>query len=160
MLSKRQAKTLWEQMQNRNTTAGEEFTSKNKERLESGYKVLREEWGTNYDEMVKKTNKGLERLDEDGTFRKWMKSTGINAEPEMLKFAAKVVSAFTEDKFPDGSRSSMPMNKEKATQEINKIYSEALKEPGKHPLMNKRDPAHMDWVKKVEKLSTIAGGSK
>lgn len=159
MLSKRQAGELWKEMNDKAKTSGDEFTTKNKTVLDEGYKELREEWGTNYDEMVKSTNKGLQRLDEDGRFRQWMKSTGINQQPEMLRFANKVAQLFNEDSAPGDVVAGMPMSKEQASAQVNKIFSDAQKDP-KHPLMNKKDPMHDDLVKKITKLSTIAGGGK
>jgi len=39
------------------------------------------------------------------------------------------------------------------------MMSEATKDP-KHPLMNKKDPQHADAVKKLARLSDIAGRAK
>ena len=156
-LSKRQATELWNSFNERNKTSRNDYTTKNTQRLEDGYKALREEWGTNYDDMIKSTNKGLQRLDEDGSFRKWMKNSGLNKEPEMLRFAAKVAASFNEDRAPGDTRTTMPVSKEQAKSQLNKIFSEAHKEGRNHPLFNKKDPAHGDAVKKVTRLSEIAG---
>jgi hypothetical protein len=160
MLSKRQANEMWKEMNDRSKTDRDAGGTKNQNRLDDGYTELKKDWGgeENYKKMVDSTNKGLDRLDEDGRFRKWMKDTGLNKEPEMLRFAAKVAGSFQEDRAPGDISSPMPMSKEQATAQLNKLFSEAHKDP-KHPLMNKKDPAHADEVKKVTKLSTIAGGA-
>jgi len=157
MLSERQASKLWDSMSTRNAGAREEFTNKNKTRLEDGYKALREEWGTNYDAMVKGTNKGLQRLDGDGRFRKFMKDSGLNKEPEMLRFANKIAQLFNEDKAPGDTRVPVPMNAQQAEAQIRKMHSDAQKDPKSHPLYNKKDPAHQDAVDKLTKLATLAG---
>ena len=152
MLSKKQATELWDELNTRNSTAVEEVTTKSKVAMEEGFKALREEWGVNYDDMVKSTNKGLQRMDEDGRFRKWMKETGLNQQPEMLRFANKIAQLFNEDQAPGDTRLPMPMSQEQIQGQINKMYSDAAKDPN-HPLMNKKDPAHDDTVKKLTALT-------
>ena len=152
MLSKKQANDLWNEMNTRNAGVIEQFQTKNKNALVEGNKALREEWGVNYDKMVEATNKGLQRMDEDGRFRNWMKQTGLNQQPEMLRFANKVAQLFNEDQAPGDTRLPMPMSQEQIQGQINKIYSEAAADP-KHPLMNKKDPAHNDIVKKLTGLT-------
>jgi len=157
-LSKKQANDLWNEINGRTGGAMEANQTKNQAALDEGMKTLREEWGTNFQPMVDATNKGLQRMDEDGRFRKFMKESGLNKHPEMLRFAHKVAASFNEDRVPGDTQSPMPMNKEQAKAQLNKIFSEAQKDP-KHPLMNKKDPSHEDIVKKITKLSEAAGGA-
>jgi len=156
MLSKKQANELWNKMNERTSKSRETFASTQKERLEKGYQALREEWGTNYDSMVKATNKGLQRLDEDGSFRKWMKDTGVNKEPAMLKFAAKIAQLFNEDQAPGDTRVPIPLSKDQAKAKAAKMMSDAMKDP-KHPLMNKKDPAHDATVKEYNRYAAEGG---
>jgi hypothetical protein len=160
-LSKKQATELWNEMNTRSKTAREDFGTKNKAKLAESDKVLREEWGTNYDAMVKETNKGLERMDEDGQFRKFMKSTGLNQQPEMLRFANKVAQLFTEDKGPGATVSTAVLSKEAAAGQYKKMYSEAMKNGTpdlNHALFNKKDPGHAALVAKASKLADLAQG--
>jgi len=157
-LSKKQANDLWIELNARQGGAAEANQTKNQKILDEGMQELREEWGTNFQPMVEATNKGLQRMDEDGRFRKFMKTTGLNKNPEMLRFANKVAQLFNEDRAPGDAQGPMPMSKEQAKSQLNKIFSEAQQDP-KHPLMNKKDPAHDDLVKKITKLSEQAGGA-
>lgn len=157
-LSKRQAKTLWKDLNSRGGEKTKAYLESKKAKVQEGANALKEEWGGNYDAKVKFTNEAIARLDKDGRFRAWMKSTGLNQEPEMLRFAAKVAESFAEDRVGSGERPSIGMSKEAAKAKLNKIFSEASKEGKKHPLYNKKDPAHKDAVAEVTRLSDIAGG--
>lgn len=159
-LSKVQAKKLWNSLNERNKSKTEEFTTANQNKLDEGMKSLKEEYGANFDGMVKFTNKGLQRFDGDGRFRKFMKETGLNKHPEMLRFANKVATQFNEDRVPSDTRTPTPQSREQAQAQLNKIYSDSAKEGIKSTLMNRKDPAHDDLIKKVTRLSVIAGGGK
>jgi len=158
-LSKMQANKAWDEMNTRSASAREDYSTKNIAKLADADKSLREEWGVNYDAMVTATNKGLQRMDEDGRFREWMKETGLNQQPEMLRFANKVAQLFSEDRAPGDTHSPGPMSVDKATAELRKMHSDAQKDP-KNPFYNKKDPAHADYVKKAEQLAVVAGGNR
>jgi hypothetical protein len=163
-LSTYQAKVLWEKLHGRNI---EKF-GKNKEQyqqsVQEGFTKLKEEWGPNYDNIVKQTAEGIKRMDEDGRFMKFMKTKGLDQEPEMLRFAAKVAKMTREDKIdPKNEKSTNTLSASEAKAQLAKMFSEATKarEKGeKHPLFDKKDPQHSDLVKKVERLSEIAGPAK
>lgn len=158
-LSNRQAQNLWASLQGRSAEKTENLMKLRKQATEEGFNKLKEEWGANYDARVKFTNEALARLDEDGSFRNWMKQTGLNQSPEMLKFAAKIAESFGEDRVGSGERSSMPMSKDAARAKATKMMSDAKKDPN-HPLLNKKDPAHNDAVREYTRLAELAGGTK
>ena len=100
-------------------------------------------------------------MDEDGRFRNWMKETGLNQQPEMLRFANKVAQLFAEDKGPGNTHSPAVMSKEQAASQYKKMYSEAFKDGAPdmtHALFNKKDPGHEALVAKATKLADMAQG--
>lgn len=159
-LSNRQAQNLWSALQGRSNDKSAKFMELRKAKVGEGMETLKTEWGDKYDGNILATNEAMKKIDEDGRFRNWMKETGLNQEPEMLRFAAKVASSFTEDKVGSGGKPSIPMNPEIAKAKLNKIFSDAQKEGAKSPLMNRKDPSHDDVVREVTRLSDIAGGAR
>lgn len=157
-LSNRQAQNLWTALHGRSNEKTKSFMDLKKKAMEEGYSNLKDEWGNKYDDRVAKTNQAIQKLDEDGRFRKWMKDTGINQEPEMLRFAAKVAESFGEDRVGSGESPSVGMSKEAAKAKLNKLFSEAHQKGRQHPMFNKKDPSHGDVVAEITKLSEIAGG--
>ena len=159
-LSAYQAKKAWELLHTRNAEKTGQVKDTYTTSIQEGYTKLKEEWGPNYDNIVKKTAEGIKRLDDDGRFMAFMKAKGLHNEPEMLRFAAKVSKLTAEDKArPNDEKSTNLLSASEAQAQVKKMMSEATKDP-KHPLMNKKDPQHADAVKKLARLSDIAGRAK
>jgi len=157
-LSKRQANAFWKELNTKRAEAKKEIDLKTSTKLQEGLDALVAEIGSKekYAETLKATDKNLNEVDSDGRFKKFMAETGLNKHPEMQRFAIKVARLFAQDRTATGERTAMPTSKVQAEQELNKIFSESQRDP-KHPLMNKRDPAHADMVKKITRLADIAG---
>lgn len=158
-LTERQARALWDSFNERNSQVRSDYSTKQQNRLNEGMKDLESEIGPNFKAVVSATNKGLERMDPDGRFRKFMKSSGLNQEPEMLRFAIKVAEMFNEDRTQGDERGAMPMTAQQAEGKYKKAMSEIMKDPD-HPYMNKKDPMHEDWIKKMDNWAFIAAGGK
>ena len=148
-LTKAQATKLWNSLSKNTADGYMSVVTQNTKVKQEALDSLKTELGNAYDEKIKATETFINRMDEDGSFRKWMKDTGAAGEAQLIKFAMRVSEHFKEDSITDGplGKPETVNTPREAESRLNKIYSDA-----KHPFHDAFHPGHEAAQKEVQKL--------
>jgi len=156
-LSKAQANKLWGALIKNTADGTKNVIDRNRSAKQDEWTELEKELGNAYEEKIKSVNNMINRIDEDGSFRKWMKSSGAENEAQLTRFALKLVNNFSEDSItnlPEGKHEAVNTPRE-AESKLNKIYNDP-----KHPFHDAFSPEHKDAVAEVERLFLDANPQK
>jgi len=156
-LSDRQAKSLWNDMYERNTNARKTLTTKQAQEKETKISKLKDKWGSDFEAMLTSTNKGFKKWDTDGSVMKVLKDRGLMDEPDIIELAHKIASSFNEDNAPGGTKTPRPVTKEQGAAKAKKLMSEAIKNKKDSALFNKNDPMHEEAVAEYTKYAGMGG---
>lgn len=148
-LTKAQANKLWGALIKNTADGTKSVMDKNRSAKTDEWTELQKEMGNAYDEKLKATNNFINRLDEDGSFRKWMKDSGAENEAQLVKFAMKIADNFKEDSITDSpaGKHEVANTPREAESKLNKIYGDP-----KHPFHDQFHPEHKLAVEEVERL--------
>jgi len=114
---------------------------------------LRKLWGKAFEQNFQIAEQAVNKYGTEQFIEK-LKKTGMNNDPDMIKFIADMAKNFSEDKIA-GKPAGLTLSPEEAHSEINKIMGEAMKDKN-HPMNNKQHPEHEHFVKKWADLHEMA----
>ena len=152
-LTKAQANKMWKSLIKNTADGSVKVIDTHNAKKKAEWDDLEKELGNAYKEKLKATENFINRMDEDGSFRKWMKDSGASKEANLVKFAMKLSENFKEDsitKDPLGTPEAINTPRE-AESKLNKIYNDP-----KHAFHDNFNPEHENAVKEVERLFTEA----
>jgi hypothetical protein len=109
---------------------------------------LRREYGAAFDQNIALGEKVLNSFG-DPELVSFLKKNGLNNDPNMIRFLAKMGSAFSEDQLV-GKPKGLTMTPEEAQAEIAKIKGDP-----KHPYYNADHPEHKAAVEKMLALNAM-----
>lgn len=126
-----------------------------KRQLERGEaeNVLRKMWGKAFEQNFTIAEQAVNKYGTEKFIAK-LKQTGLNNDPDMVKFIADMAKNFSEDKIA-GKPAGLTLSPEEASAEIKKIQGEAMKDKN-HPMNNKRHPEYEYFKQKWENLHKMA----
>jgi len=112
--------------------------------------ALRKVWGKAFEQNFALAENAVNKYGTD-TFVAKLKASGLNNDPDMVKFIADMAQNFSEDKIAGGRGRGLTLSPEEAKAEINKIQAEAMKDKH-HPMNNKHHPEHQMFLDKWRAL--------
>jgi len=142
-LTKRQGRKVWDFLQTKALDNYTGITENSSTRLKEGHEEIRKEYGAKYDEVSKKSNNMIMKLDKDGSIRKWLKDSGAGQEPMLHKLAMKLAEGLGEDKITDTKPGgASKLTPREALAKISKLEEDMYKQGDSHPLIDKFHPDH------------------
>ncbi len=107
--------------------------------------ALRKLWGKAFEQNFQIAEQAVNKYGTEGFITK-LKQSGLNNDPDMVKFIADMAKNFSEDRIA-GKPAGLTLSPEEAIAEINKIQGEAMKDRN-HPMNNKRHPEYEYFKRK------------
>jgi len=101
--------------------------------------ALRKLWGKAFEQNFQIAEQAVNKYGTEAFIQK-LKATGLNNDPDMVKFIADMAKNFSEDKIA-GKPVGLTLSPEEAIAEIKKIQAEAMKDRN-HPMNNKHHPEY------------------
>jgi hypothetical protein len=111
--------------------------------------ALRKMWGKAFEQNFQIAEQAVNKYGTEGFINK-LKATGLNNDPDMIKFIADMAKNFSEDKIA-GKPQGLTLSPEEASMEIAKIKGDP-----KHPYWDKYHPEHQYAMNKMKGLFEMA----
>ncbi|MHA1814789.1 MAG: hypothetical protein ACTSX1_02195 [Candidatus Heimdallarchaeaceae archaeon] len=142
-LSKRQGRKVWDFLQKQALNSYTGQSENNSTRLEEGHDAIKKEYGAKYDEVSKKSNNMIMKLDKDGSIRKWLQDSGASQEPMLHKLVMKLAESLGEDTITDSKPGgAVKLTPKEAMSKISKMEEDSYKVGDSHPLNDNFHPDH------------------
>lgn len=106
--------------------------------------LLRKEWGDGLERKAAMARAAVKEYGGD-EMSDWLKQTGLDRHPQMLRFMSKMGEQLSEDTIPQGKGSGWGQTPDEIQQKINTIHADR-----KHPYWDKMHPNHQSAVKEME----------
>ena len=119
----------------------------------SGENALRKSWGKAFEQNYSIAEQAVNKYGTEGFIDK-LKSSGLNNDPDMVKFIADMAKNFSEDSIT-GKPIGLTLSPQEAQAEISKIQGEAIKDKT-HVMNNKQHPEYQYFVQKWKGLHEMA----
>ena len=119
----------------------------------SGENALRKAWGAAFEQNYAVAEQAVNKYGTEGFVEK-LKQSGLNNDPDMIKFIADMAKNFSEDKIT-GKPMGLTLSPDEAKAEIAKLQSDAMKDK-KHVMNNKHDPEYQLFLNKWKSLHEMA----
>jgi len=107
--------------------------------------ALRKAWGKAFEQNFSIAEQAVNKFGTESFINK-LKTTGLNNDPDMIKFIADMAKNFSEDKIA-GKPQGLTLSPEEALAEIAKIKGDV-----KHPYWDKMHPEHEYAMQKMKAL--------
>jgi len=111
--------------------------------------ALRKMWGKAFEQNFAIAEQAVNKYGSEKFINK-LKQTGLNNDPDMVRFIADMAKNFSEDKIA-GKATGLTLSPEEASAEIKKIQGEAMKDKN-HPMNNKHHPEYEYFKQKWQSL--------
>ena len=115
--------------------------------------ALRKLWGKAFEQNFQIAEQAVNKYGTEAFIQK-LKATGLNNDPDMVKFIADMAKNFSEDKIA-GKPIGLTLSPEEAIAEIKKIQGEAMNDK-KHPMNDKHHPEYEYFKDKWRHLHEMA----
>jgi hypothetical protein len=139
-------------MENESAKFNQYGEKRNMERGEAE-NALRKLWGKAFEQNFTIAEQAVNKYGTEKFIEK-LKATGLNNDPDMVKFIADMAKNFSEDKIA-GRPQGLTLSPEEAMHEIKKIQGEAAKDKN-HPMNNKFHPEYQYFLDKWKSLHESA----
>jgi len=130
-----------------------QFGEQKKNQRGEAENALRKMWGKAFEQNFTIAEQAVNKYGSEQFVNK-LKQSGLNNDPDMIKFIADMAKNFSEDKIA-GKPQGYTLSPEEATAEISKIQGEAMKDKN-HPMNNKHHPEYEYFLKKWKSLHEMA----
>lgn len=114
--------------------------------------ALRKLWGKAFEQNFQIAEQAVNKYGTEKFIEK-LRATGLNNDPDMVKFIADMAKNFSEDKIA-GKPTGLTLSPDEALQEIAKIKGDT-----KHPYWDKQHPEHEFALNKMKALFEMAHGT-
>lgn len=131
------------------------FVNGRQESRVAGENALRKEWGAAFEQNFQIAEQAVNKFGTDQFIEK-LKASGLNNDPDMVKFIADMAKNFSEDKIT-GKSAGLTLSPDEAKAEIAKIQAEAMKDKN-HVMNNKHHPEYEYFLNKWKSLHEMAYG--
>lgn len=118
-----------------------------------GENALRKTWGAAFEQNYAVAEQAVNKYGSEGFIEK-LKASGLNNDPDMVKFIADMAKNFSEDQIT-GKPAGLTLSPEEAKAEINKLQGEAMKDKN-HVMNNKHHPEYDLFLQKWKGLHEMA----
>lgn len=115
---------------------------------EKSVRELKTEWGTAYDQKVKRAQAAVNHFG-DNDLVTYLDETGLGNNPKLIKAFSKMGESLTEDQFKGNVKGELGFTPDEAQKKLNDIF--ANKE---HPYFDKSHPNHKNALQEVQTLFT------
>lgn len=120
-----------------------QFGEQRKNQRGEAENALRKMWGKAFEQNFTIAEQAVNKYGTESFVNK-LKQTGLNNDPDMIKFIADMAKNMSEDKIA-GKPQGMTLSPEEAVAKIAQMKAEAMGNP-KHPMNNKHHPEHELWL--------------
>lgn len=147
-LSKRQAKSLFNNIIKEHSEDIQNINNIDNERKQEDYKTLKKEWGDDYEKIVKLTHKAVKQIGNKNDIA-WLQATGLSKEPRLLSIIGKMAMSLKPERLEKDSSTKSTLSKREAKSKIKKLLvSKAY--------INPDHVEHEETVEKVNELASLA----
>lgn len=144
---------LYEWFMNNEVTQFNQFLTESETAKAQAETALRKAWGKAFEQNYALAEQAVNKYGNERFIEK-LKASGLNNDPDMIEFIAKMAKNFSEDKIT-GKPPGLTLSPEEALAKIAEIKAEAMKDKN-HPMNNKYHPEYGYFKQKWEDLHKMA----
>ena len=113
-----------------------------------GVRELQKEWGSAYDDKVKRAQAAVGHYGDDNLIN-FLDETGLGNNPNLIKAFSKIGDTLSEDQFKGTVKGELGFTPDEAQRKLNDIFANK-----DHPYFDKTHPNHKNAMEEVQTLFT------